>query len=67
MDDPTAPGHMSDPRSLDAIAILGCVVTFLGLWAIWPPIAVTAAGVMIVAIAVALAAIRLRGGGRTDE
>ncbi len=53
----------SEQRSLDAVAILGVIVTFLGLWAIWPPVAVVAAGVTMVLLAAVLTAGRLRKPG----
>lgn len=51
---------MTDQHSLDAIAILGVIATFLGLWAIWPPVAVVAAGATLVIIAVGLTMVRIR-------
>ena len=51
---------MTEKRSLDAVATLGVITTFLGLWAIWPPIAVVAAGVTIVGVAAGLTVARAR-------
>lgn len=47
--------------SLDALAAIGLAAIFLGLWIIWPAVAIITVGVCIVSTAVGLALLRHRG------
>lgn|GEM_PF-5084431 len=51
----------------DALAAIGLVAIFLGLWNIWPAVAIIAVGVVVLASAVGLAlSHHRRGAGPKD-
>lgn len=58
---------MSDDRAVDQLMLMAIGVGFLGLWAIWPALAVVAFSITLGAAALGLAVLRARRRERERE